>query len=337
MYTALHLTDWRAFHRDYPDKTREQWRWARNQTNQRRRERGESPLVPVTAPTVNFTDKQVGTADWRKISEWVSEGQSIRNAARWDQRTATIEVTDVEESILLVPLSDTHVGSWGADLSHLVALTEEVLANPRLYLAGVGDLINLAIKLRGVLEVKDDLLPPDLQHSFIEAWLNEIEPKLLFAGWGNHDIEREEAGSGASIHQNMLARRVPYFAGIGHVNLVVGAQTYHLAVSHRFRGSSSAAPLAGQKKYMRFEGADREIAIGGDLHRPCYEAYFDGPTHRVALNCGALQTDSPYAARYFSLYTIPEYPVLELFSNEHRVIPYRNLGDWKATVNRKAA
>jgi hypothetical protein len=337
IYTPEHLTDRAAFLRDFPGKTLRQQQNARAQENVRRRRRGEPELSAVDTPVVRFPDKKVGSTDWREISEWVGRGQDLRHKGGWSQNHATVEVQTPHESILLIPFGDAHIGSWGASLDSLVAFTNEVRSNPRLYLGGVGDLINLAIKLRSVIEVKDDILPPDMQHNFFAAWMEEMTSngKLLFAGFGNHDVEREEAGAGSSIHKRMLERRVPYFAGIGHVDIAVGAQQYKVAVSHRFSGSTGGNPLGGQKKYMRFEGQDRTIAIAGDLHRPTYESYYDGPTHRIALNCGSLQTGSGYAQRYFSLFTIPEYPCIELFATEHRAIPYKSVGDWKRTVERQ--
>jgi hypothetical protein len=332
-----HLRSLAAYRRVKPDATARQWQNARNQANQRRRERGEAEIGAVAEPVVTFPDKKVGATDWREMSDWVTRGQELRHKGGWSQHHATIQVDTPHDSILLLPFSDAHIGSWGTSYAHLVAFTEEVLAHPQVYIGCVGDLVNLAIKLRGVLEVKDDVLPPEMQHNFFESWLNEIAPKILFAGWGNHDIQREEDGAGASIHKRMLERRVPYFGGIGHVDLHVGAATYRIATTHRFRGSTGINPLAGHKRYCRFEAQDRDIAIGGDLHRPCYESYYDGEKYRIALNCGALQTGSGYAHRFFSLYTIPEYPCVELFANEHRMIVYRSLSDWQATMNRNAA
>lgn len=48
------------------------------------------------------------------------------------------------------------------------------------------------VNLRGVLEVSDNLLPPEMQTKFIDSWFNEIGHKVGFATWDNHGIMRQE-------------------------------------------------------------------------------------------------------------------------------------------------
>jgi hypothetical protein len=59
--------------------------------------------------------------------------------------------------------------------------------------------------------------------------------------------------------------------------------------------------------------------------------YTDGEKHRIAINSGTIQTNSGYGKRFFSLYTHSVYPCLELWPDQHLVVPYWSLKAWKAS------
>jgi hypothetical protein len=126
---------------------------------------------------------------------------------------------------------------------------------------------------------------------------------------------------------DILKRNVVYSSGIGHADVLLGSQQYNLAVSHRFRGGTELNPCHGQAKYGRLQAQDRDIIIQGDTHRPGMLMYNDGPHTKLAINCGALQTNSGYAKRFFSLYTIPTFPSFALDPHEKQFTPYWSIGD----------
>lgn len=163
----------------------------------------------------------------------------------------------------------------------------------------------------------------------MEDWIEEISPKLLFATWSNHAIEREEKQAGYSRIKNILADKTVMFDGIGHADLVVGKEVYNIAVTHKFRGYSYQNACHAGQRYMRFQGIDREIAIMGDIHQPAYNWYHDGPKERVSLVCGTLNINSLYANRHFSIFTQSDFPCIEFRHDRHMFTAFPNLGSWK--------
>jgi hypothetical protein len=57
--------------------------------------------------------------------------------------------------------------------------------------------------------------------------------------------------------------------------------------------------------------------------------YYDGPKERLSLVAGTLNVDSVYANRYFSIFTQPHYPCIELDNESHIFTPFKNLAAWK--------
>lgn len=312
------------YHAAFPHRTIHGWR-------QKRAELGITgpPGKPTPAPAAPFvSDKVDGVFSWRDANRVIATVQEFRHATSQSQDAASI-VFDVDHPIAFVCLSDTHIGNIGADHDALERLTDEILSTPNLYVALLGDVQDMAIRLRGVLEVTSNVLTPDQQHRYVESWLEEIAPRVLFSTWDNHSVMREENQAGSSRYADLMRRRVIWHSGIGHPDITVGGETYKLAVSHVFRGRSIDNPCHGAMRYLRREGIDREIAIAGDSHVPGIIRYVDGHKQRMAVNSGSLQAESGYAKRFFSLSTHPVFPVVELWPDRHRFAAYWTLDEWR--------
>jgi hypothetical protein len=316
--------DWEGFRTRHPDRNYNGYRFKRA----RMLAAGEGESIESG---VIYHDKATDADfNWREVATAAQRMQDVVAKGRTSQETATIEleVGDCDPFILF--LSDTHIGDWGTDYDLFSRITDEILETPNLYVALLGDLANMAIKLRGVAEVTGgNQLTPEQQIKFLESWLKEIAHKVAFATWDNHGVEREEAGSGYSGIKNLLSRRVVYFGGIGHPDILVGSQRYKFAVSHRFRGSSLDNPCHAPMRYLRREAPDRELAAMGDYHVPGIIKFNHGGVDKVAANCGSTQTRSVYARRHYSLFTSSTMPGVRLGADSHCITPYYAVGEWK--------
>jgi hypothetical protein len=276
-----------------------------------------------------LSDKKTADYSWREWTEHLERTQELYARAATTQTFANIKLGNGKHPCCILPWSDLHWGGRGVDYKIFRTMTEEILATPHLYVALVGDLVEFAIKLRSVAEVCAQMVGPDKQVQFLEDWLDEIKPKLIFATWCNHAVTREEAASGVSIVKKMLAARTIMFDGIGEATINVGSQSYKLVASHKFRGSSYLNPAHAGQRHMRFESQHSEIAVMGDIHTPCFSVYWDGPIKRLSMVAGTLNTGSIYARRYFSIFTQPVYPVVELNHKIHEFTPFTSLGEWR--------
>lgn len=277
----------------------------------------------VAMPEV-ISDKKKGEFNWRDAVHHVQEGQKLFSTAKSSQDKATF-VIKTDEPIYVLALGDAHFGSWGTDYEVLKSITDEILNTPNLYVILLGDLLQMSIKLRGVLEVSDNALPPKFQMMLLDSWLKEISHKVICSTWDNHAVMREENVTGYSKYAEIFERHHIYFNGIGHLDLGVGTQIYKIAVSHFFRGYSIENPCHGGMRYMRRMANDREIAMAGDSHNPGIIKYVDGDKNRCVVNSGTAQTNSGYAKRFFSLHTSSAFPVIKLDPHTHNFTPYWNL------------
>lgn len=308
--------EWDQFHERYPERSFDAYRIKRNR-------------ILAENNVVSFPDKHVPSFNWREASSVITAMQQLGRNASVGQDAATIRI-DTDEPIGILFLSDVHIGDWATDYELFERITDEILSIPNLYVALLGDMGAMNIKMRGVAEVAGNLLPPELQLAFFESWLEEMADRIILSTWDNHAVEREEAGSGISGFKALQGRYVPYHNGIGHPDIVVGDELYKLAVSHRFRGRSATNPCAGPMKYLIGEAHDREIAAQGDSHVPGILQFTHGPSTKIAINTGTVQLHSLYARRHFSLTSHAVFPVLELHPNRHLAVPYWTVEAWMA-------
>ena len=284
----------------------------------------------TTRPDLDLilTDKKQKNVSWRELAKFATDAQKLFRKASGSQDFANISFPNATKPIAFVNISDWHWGSLGTDHDLIVQFTDEIKSIPDLYVGILGDMEQMAIKLRSVQEVCDNVLPPDIQADFTESWLEEMEDRILFVTWENHSAEREEKTTGRSVYKRIMNKKLIYHSHIAHVNIQVGDEVYNIAVSHKFRGNSMYNPVHAQARYMRFEGIDREITIAGDSHTYGIMQYNDGAKERLAINSGSTQINSGYGKRYFSLFTIPFFPVVVLFPDTHKFMCYKNVQDY---------
>lgn len=316
-----HALGYVEFNLKYPARTFDAWRLKRQRTE------------PSSRPREYLSDKAVGDFSWRDANRAINQMIELKSAASYSQDRANIRI-ETDRPVCVVGISDTHIGSWATDHALFEQITDELLSTPNLFIALLGDLEQMAIKAsQGVLAFSDNLLPPELQHRYIESWLGEIQHRVLFSTWDNHAVMREEAGSGFSMYAELMKRRVVYHSGIGHPDIQVGNQTYRFAVSHRFRLRTHLNPVHGGMQYIRHEAPEREISWAGDSHVPGLSHWTLGEYDKLSLNSGSLQLNSGYGKRFFSLTTHPRFPVVVLWPDEHRFRGLWSVSDWIALNN----
>lgn len=273
------------------------------------------------------TDKATSEFSWRTIIDSAETfKQSIKTHSK-SQDTAVWQIK-TKRPICVALISDLHIGSWGTDHAMIKTIIDEIINTPDLYVILAGDLTQMAIKMRSVAEVSDNLLPPKWQYKVLESIMKDIKHKVIAATWENHAAEREEKQIGYSPTAMMLEDNVIYFSGIGHLKTIVGNQTYNLGVSHVFRGRSMYNGVHAQMRYMRMEAPHLDVCMAGDSHVPALHQFIEGGKSKVALNAGSTQIDSSYAKRYFSLTTSPVFPCFTLDPKENIVTPFFSVKAW---------
>lgn len=278
---------------------------------------------------IDMPDKRRPGLNWREVNRLIAVQQGFMDDSRGEQHRARI-VVETDRPFPVIALSDLHIGAASVWYDGLERLTDQIMEVPDLRVFLLGDVVNAAIRMRGLAEVREDILSLGEQIDYVRSWLDEIDGRVLAAVWGNHDTQREEELTGSSSLGRLLSEKAIYSPGICEIDLRVGEAEYRVALTHKLGGGRST-PVNGAMKYIR-ENPSVHVAMAGDSHVPgVMEWSFDG-TKRVALNTGSLNLKSGYARRHFSLRTEPVFPVVVF--NPRRVAPtaFWTLDDWRESL-----
>ena len=263
------------------------------------------------------TDKKYEVVGWEEYISFINHGQELFKKAKTAQDTAHWSIKS-DSPICVVVLGDLHIGSWATDHELFRTITYELVNTPNLYAILVGDLLQMAIKLRGVKEVMDNALPPGHQMKFLASWLDTVKHKVIASTWDNHSVMREENQVGFSNYSEIFGRHVIYHDCIGHLSTIINDIEYKWAVAHFFRGRSMFNPLHGHFRYIKEFAPDRDIVASGDSHTFGIGIWDIGNQEKVGLNCGSIQ-NSGYGKRFFSLINAPKFPCVVLDHKEKKI------------------
>lgn len=287
----------------------------------------ERDLLQYRTPLIE-TNKKEKDFHWTRVVPLMQAMQKMSEEMSSSQNYGTWKI-ETDEPICIVGIGDTQLGSWGTDYNLFTEMTKELIETPNLYAVLLGDLNQMAIQIKqGISSLNDNLMPPKWQIYFLESWLQDVKHKIIASTWDNHSVMREEAAIGYSIYAEIFKRVTIYTNGIGHIDLTIGDQVYKLAISHFFRGKSFINRVHAPVRYLTHEGQDRDIAMQGDYHEPGITKFHQSGRDKVAMVCGSIQTDSPFAKRFFSLKTCPVMPCFVLDPKEKMITPYWSVKEW---------
>ena len=271
-------------------------------------------------------NKKTGVFNWREWSNMLIEHQELHEKASWSQDQATIEIETEYPCIVYKPLADFHIGSIGVNYDSLIKTTDLFLKIPYLYGSLLGDETDDFVSFKNQLAVLQQIMSPEEQDEFVESWLFDLMPKMLFSCWGNHG-EFEERVAGKNALKKMLNRNLIYFNGIGICNLKINEQMYKIIATHKTPQHSTTNLTHGLKQLARKEISDGDIYLEGHYHIPAMEVAFERGLFQVFMVLGTLKQNDGYAKRGFSYFTADKDGAIVFDSEQHRVIPFPCLDD----------
>jgi hypothetical protein len=142
-------------------------------------------------------------------------------------------------------------------------------------------------------------MPPQIEGRTWGQKLEKIDrkSKLLAAGFGNHDDFTFEASQNDYYDTFMSELSCPIFTEGGVLHIGVGTQWYHLAMTHRYWGTSKLNPTNACKRYLEHENPYADIILLGHTHQSEGIHFERGGKDRVAVIGGTYKVDDPFARK----------------------------------------
>lgn len=281
-----------------------------------------------------YEEKKTGSVEWRELFEHADRTNQIRSKASSNNTLLNLDYHE-RDTLHFINLGDLHLFSGGTNHKAIETLTDRIRGNPNLGVVLLGDVLENAINMRSVAEVQGQSSSAALQLKALESWLFEIKDRILFSTHDNHSSERFEKAAGVDFYGWIMSKVCPFFDGIGVAKIKVGSQEYKVGATHKLRGKSMNDPTYGHKRYMRFDDQSLDVMLAGDSHKYGISHYDDGGRQRLAVNCGTANTNSAYAKRYFSLYSMPVFPVVTLYGDVKEFNAFPSIISWEKAHGNK--
>lgn len=224
-----------------------------------------------------------------------------------DKDYAKISI-DTGRPIAVMKAADLHLGGLDIAYQSLLHHWEFLLNEERFYLQLFGDDINMMI-MHKTVGARHDILTPNAQCELLESMVDGLldKGKLLSMCWGNHSDEFTERTSGLSLIKLLFSHKVPYFRGMGYIDLTVGNNNYPMAFTHKTRFHSFMNAVHGNKRMEQMHGEfftpNRPLAreyVTAHTHYPAYSVEGNLPDDRIwFIKCGTFKTDCLFSQRYF--------------------------------------
>ncbi len=247
--------------------------------------------------------KQKTVFDWLDCAAVRNQGHEASDST--DHKCVTIRT---DQPIAVMKSADWHFGGVDVDYAAMREHFRFLFDVPNMYMQTFGDDLDLMVTHK-VVAARHGCFSTEEQIAFKRRCLKEsIERgKLLAVGWGNHDDEFLERVAGFSLTKLLTDGKVPYFRGIGKLDLVVGEQTYRIGFAHKSRFHSFMNPLHGNKRMEQLhvelfghQWGRADIYVTAHTHYPAISCEGALPEERTwFVKTGTFKTDDLYSQRYW--------------------------------------
>lgn len=287
--------------------------------------KGKCPDSTATGERLVNLAQQGDTPEWPEACRLLETGS---RSALWFPADAAlkVELPSGGESVCLLPVLDSYLVAWAADLTLLKRITAQLVATPDLYLCVLGDLDDLVEGMRRRLAVHGTHLPAGTINRLVRAWLKWIEPKIAFIASRNTSAKPAGIAGPQAPAIEGISLRTLFVDSSAHLNLKVSDQHYKVAVSARLRRHSLSAALQHCFDYRDARHAGPDAILLQSTRSAAMMIYSHVADVRAVVLCGTIAT--PIWGR-------AGLPCITFDAHRHAVTCFPSLTSWsRATGNR---
>jgi len=209
------------------------------------------------------------------------------------------QVAHPELPLMLDCMTDPHFGSSKSNIDLLVDHLDLVEETDNFTIITDGDDVdNFNATGKWASGMMEDPLPPQVQG---RAWVERMKKlddkgKIGVMGFGNHNDFGEQAGW--DWYDTFLGGfKCPVFTSGGLLKVEYGNQTYQIALTHRYWGTSKLNPTNACKRYLEHEYPDADVVMLGHTHQSEGLHFERGGKDRIGLIGGTFKDKDTFARK----------------------------------------
>lgn len=227
---------------------------------------------------------------------------------------------------------DWHDGGMGTDYEQLDDDTEKIKKTNGLYAMGSGDYKDNYISDSPKGGQFEQLIQPGMQDLSVQKRMEYVAEKLLLLIRGCHDDWDKKSGDKDFVeHLCQLTNSINLWHG-GEVTIKAGNQEYFWRCRHRYKYQSSLNKPNAMRRIMEIQGPC-DVAAEAHLHDPfIYDGHVMGE-YRVLLRSGSYKMFDEYGQKLAGYKGKHGVPLIIMFPDRKKIIPFRNLDDGIEVLN----
>lgn len=238
------------------------------------------------------------------------------------------------EPIIVVFMSDLHIGHIWTQHKQLRLDCETIRNTPGIYTILGGDLIDNVTTGVAPRGMHHENISPGMVQKMLAEELTEYlgAENVLAMILGNHDEFSKKSDDFDVVRY--LAKHIgcPYLGAFGFVNVQLGKQEYRLLVGHQFRMGSSFNLTHPVKRFWEFHGdSNTDATFLGHRHEGATETAPKQKTDRFWAQSGTYLKRSVYSQRLGFGEARPTMPGVLLWPDTHTVMGIHDVfahGPW---------
>ena len=281
---------------------------------------------------IEYEDRREYTEE--DVDKYIEAMRTMQKAYRKldnKQVRATVRVNE-NKPFGVAYWGDWHDGNMGTDYDKLDEDTEKIKSTDGLYFIGAGDYKDNYISDAPKGGQFEQIIQPGMQDLSVERRMEAVAEKALALIRGCHEDWDKKSGDRDFIeHLCQLTNSINLWHG-GELVIKAGSQEYLWRCRHRYKYQSSLNKPNAMRRIMEIQGPC-DVAAEAHLHDPfVYDGHVMGE-YRVLLRSGSYKLFDEYGQKLAGYKGKWGVPVIIMFPNEKRIIPFRDLDDGIRVLN----
>lgn len=240
------------------------------------------------------------------------------------QTKAEITIND-DKPIGIAFWGDWHLGSRGLDYGQFDKDRETIKATDGLYFIGMGDYKdnNSAYVTKSSNE---NSISQSMQDLLVCKMMEEVKEKVIALIRGCHDDWDKKLGDKDFTEELCrITDSINLWHG-GKVTINLGDETYKIFARHKYKNESSLNTTNAQRNMLNDSGAV-DVAALGHKHFPDMQMLDRMGQKVIYIRSGSYKKYDEFGQKLAGYEGKKSVPLVVIFPNEHKVVPFQELED----------
>ena len=258
--------------------------------------------------------------------------QLERSMDKLDRKQTKAEITiNDDKPIGIAFWGDWHLGSRGLDYEQFDKDRETIKSTDGLYFIGMGDYKdnNSAYVTKSSNE---NSISQSMQDLLVCKMMEEVKEKVIALIRGCHDDWDKKLGDKDFTEELCrITDSINLWHG-GKVTINLGDETYKVFARHKYKNESSLNTTNAQRNMLNDSGAV-DVAALGHKHFPDMQMLDRMGQKVIYIRSGSYKKYDEFGQKLAGYEGKKSVPLVVIFPNEHKVVPFQELEDGITYLN----